>query len=324
MTAQPYSHHDASPVGDARPAVSPARRRTVRNGAFDLAVFEEGNPDGPTLVLVHGWPDTHHLWDHVVPLLADRFRIVRYDTRGHGESTVPERVEDFRLEAMAADLFAVLDAVSPDEPAHLLAHDWGSVQVWEAVCEPGAERRVASFTSISGPNLDHLGKWMRRRLARPTPRNVWQPVSQLISSAYTFFFMAPLLPTLFFRGLGGKTNWALFLRAVEGIRPDQVAFADSLRADMISGLRIYRANVVQRVLRPRDRYTSVPVQLLVNRRDIAVRPAGYDDTDRWTSEPVLRKDLPTGHWLPFSSPELIAEHTVAFVDSLDRDADPVA
>ena len=37
-----------------------------------LAVYEEGNPDGPTVVLVHGWPDSHVLWDGVVALLGDK------------------------------------------------------------------------------------------------------------------------------------------------------------------------------------------------------------------------------------------------------------
>ena len=31
-----------------------------------IAVYEQGNPDGPTVVLVHGWPDSHVLWDGVV------------------------------------------------------------------------------------------------------------------------------------------------------------------------------------------------------------------------------------------------------------------
>ncbi len=53
-----------------------------------IAVYEEGNPDGPTVVLVHGWPDSHVLWDGVAPLLADRFRIVRYDNRGVGHTSV--------------------------------------------------------------------------------------------------------------------------------------------------------------------------------------------------------------------------------------------
>ena len=138
--------------------------RRITNGSVELAVFEEGNPDGETIVLVHGWPDTHDLWHRVVPFLTERFRVVSYDSRGAGRSTVPTRVEDYRLPALAGDLFAVIDAVSPGRPVHVLAHDWGSVEAWEAVCEPGARARIASFTSVSGPNLDHLGKWMRRRI----------------------------------------------------------------------------------------------------------------------------------------------------------------
>ncbi|MDX6204789.1 MAG: hypothetical protein QOF39_846, partial [Frankiales bacterium] len=55
-------------------------RTTVRSGGVDLAVFEGGNRQGPTVVLVHGWPDTHHLWGGVVDLLADDFHVVAYDT----------------------------------------------------------------------------------------------------------------------------------------------------------------------------------------------------------------------------------------------------
>ena len=55
-----------------------------------IATYEQGNPDGPTLVLVHGWPDSHVLWDGVVPLLEDRFRVIRYDNRGVGKSSVPQ------------------------------------------------------------------------------------------------------------------------------------------------------------------------------------------------------------------------------------------
>ena len=46
--------------------------RFVRNGEIELAVYEYGNPAGETIVLVHGWPDTHNLWRAVVPLLAER------------------------------------------------------------------------------------------------------------------------------------------------------------------------------------------------------------------------------------------------------------
>ena len=49
-----------------------------------IATYEEGNPDGPTLVLTHGWPDSHALWDGVVPLLAE-------EGRGRGVEPLPGR-----------------------------------------------------------------------------------------------------------------------------------------------------------------------------------------------------------------------------------------
>ena len=69
-----------------------------------IAVYEQGNPDGPTLVMTHGWPDSHVLWDGVVPLLADRFRVVRYDNRGVGKSSVPKAVSAYTMAKMADDL----------------------------------------------------------------------------------------------------------------------------------------------------------------------------------------------------------------------------
>ena len=121
-----------------------------------IAVYEEGNPHGPTLVLLHGWPDSHVLWDGVVPLLTDRFRIIRYDNRGAGKSSVPKAVSSYTMASYADDFAAVIDAVAPGEPVHVLAHDWGSAGTWEYLSRPGAGDHVASFTSVSGPSADHI------------------------------------------------------------------------------------------------------------------------------------------------------------------------
>ncbi|WP_174188976.1 SDR family oxidoreductase [Nocardia barduliensis] len=292
-----------------------AVERTVRSGEFDIAVYEYGDRTAETVVLVHGWPDTHHLWDAVAPLLARRFHVVAYDTRGHGRSTRTRRTEDFRLDRLAADFYAVADAVSPDRPVHVLAHDWGSVQVWEAVCEPRAAARVASFTSVSGPNLDHVGKWIRSRLSRPTPRNVWQPFTQLLSSAYTFFFMTPVLPRAAFGLIGTERFWRRVVSIMNETAPSNVRLGPTFRADLVDGLLIYRANIVRRMLAPRERRTEVPVQLIVAGRDVAVRPAGFDDEHRWT-ERLWRRDVRAGHWMPFSHPELLATATAELIDTL--------
>ncbi|WP_408640330.1 alpha/beta fold hydrolase, partial [Saccharomonospora halophila] len=97
--------------------------------------------------------------------LRGRFRVVTYDVRGAGESDAPREVAAYRLDTLAADLLAVLDGVAGDRPVHLLAHDWGSIQAWHAVTGPWLRGRVASFTSISGPDLDHAAHWFRAQPA---------------------------------------------------------------------------------------------------------------------------------------------------------------
>jgi NAD(P)-dependent dehydrogenase (short-subunit alcohol dehydrogenase family)/pimeloyl-ACP methyl ester carboxylesterase len=290
-------------------------QRFVSNGEIDLAVYEYGNPDGETIVLVHGWPDTHHLWLNVIPLLAQRFHVVAYDTRGHGRSTHPKDWKSFTLAEMSRDFTAVIDAVSPERPVHVLAHDWGSVQVWDAVCEPGAELRVASFTSVSGPNLDHMGALLRHNLSHPTPGNLATVGRQLAASGYTFFFQAGLAPRLFFGKLVTPTRWKQFLKLVEGTPAAQIHLADTFRQDSVSGLRIYRANIGEHLLRPRERHTSVPVQLIVNERDVAVKPGSFVDEAKWTDQ-LWRRDIPSGHWAPFSHPQVLATATVELIDAL--------
>ncbi|MFI5781918.1 SDR family oxidoreductase [Nocardia sp. NPDC051570] len=295
---------------DRTPA--PDAERTVRRGEFDLAVYEYGDPAADTVMLVHGWPDDHHLWDRVIPLLADRFHVVAYDTRGHGRSTRTDRTADYRLDEFAADFFAVADAVSPDRPVHVLAHDWGSVQGWEAVCEPRAAERIASFTSVSGPNLDHLAQWMRARLSRGA---AWGPFTQMLSSWYTFLFMIPGLPRVVLRPLSGEKIWRRFVGLMNETAPENVTLGPAFREDFFDGMRVYRANIVPRLLNPRERRTEVPVQLIIARRDVAVRPAGYDDSQAWAPR-LWRREIAGGHWLPYSHPELLATATTEFATAV--------
>ncbi|MGV9676680.1 SDR family oxidoreductase [Nocardia sp. NPDC003482] len=300
--------------------LAPEAERVVRSGEFELAVYEYGDPSAETVLLVHGWPDDHHLWDRVIPLLAKRFHVVAYDTRGHGRSTRTERTADYRLGEFAADLFAVADAVSPDRPVHVLAHDWGSVQSWEAVCEPRAVERIASFTSVSGPNLDHLGKWLRDRVSRGA---VWGPFTQLLSSAYTFLFMTPGVPRVVLRPLSAEKVWQRFVGLMNETAPGNVRLGPTFREDFFDGMRIYRANIVPRLLNPRERRTEVPVQLIIARRDVAVRPAGYADSQRWAPR-LWRREIAGGHWLPFSHPELLVTATTEFAQAVSGGEAPRA
>src|ERR1700754_3023570 len=167
------------------------------SGGVRVAVYEEGNPDGPTLVMVHGWPDSHVVWDGVVPLLADRFRLIRYDNRGVGKTSVPKPVSAYTMACYADDFAAVIDAMAPGQPVHVLAHDWGSAGMWEYLSRPGAGDHVASFTSVSGPSADHLKRFIIGSLKRPyRPRQFVRALSQFLSVSYMGFFSIPVVAPL--------------------------------------------------------------------------------------------------------------------------------
>jgi NAD(P)-dependent dehydrogenase (short-subunit alcohol dehydrogenase family)/pimeloyl-ACP methyl ester carboxylesterase len=298
-------------------AQQPAQRFVTSNDDVQIAVYEQGNPDGPTVVLAHGWPDSHVLWDGVVPRLTDRFRVITYDNRGVGGSSAPRKVADYRMARYADDFAAVIDELSPGQRVHVLAHDWGSVGVWEYLSRPGAGTRVASFTSVSGPSTDHLASYVFDNLRRP-----WRPVrfgralSQMLRLTYQIVFSVPVLPPLFIRSFGARLiRQSLIVR--DGIPPEQLHHSDTFAADAARSMKVYPASFFRAVSDVRhDHYVDVPVQLIVNTKDPYVRPHGYDDTSRWVPR-LWRRDIKSGHWAPFSHAQALAAATTEFVNYIE-------
>lgn len=269
----------------------------VRSGEVELAVRVRGT-DGPTVVLVHGYPDTHTVWDRVTALLEKDFRVVTYDVRGMGESTPPSTEDGYRLEHLAQDLFTVIDEVSPDAPVHVVGHDWGSIQAWEAVTTPGA--RIATFTSISGPCLDHMAHWSRKGLSIARLR-------QLARSWYIGAFHLPVLAPLFWRLYLGP-RWGGVLRRLEGVRAEP---APTITRDAVRGISLYRANIRPVMRSPRHRLAPMPVQVIQPTRDRYIRTEPLD-LERWV--PTLRRRrIAAGHWAPLSHPAPLARMISEFI-----------
>ena len=82
---------------------------------------------GAPLVLVHGWNQTAALFERQVAGLSDRFRVITFDLRGHGESQRPDH--GYRVSRYAMDLRTVIDEVA-GPPAHVLGHSLGCCVLW--------------------------------------------------------------------------------------------------------------------------------------------------------------------------------------------------
>ncbi|AEW95564.1 MULTISPECIES: SDR family oxidoreductase [Streptomycetaceae] len=306
-------HDNGTEASTTAPATG--RHRVVRSGTVDLSVTEYGDPARPTVVLVHGYPDCKEVWQPVADRLAGRFHVVLYDVRGHGASSAPEPLRGgFRLEKLTDDFLAVADAVSPDRPVHLVGHDWGSVQGWEFATVRRTEGRIASFTSVSGPSLDHFGHWIKERVARPTPRRTAQLLGQGARSWYVYALHTPVLPELAWRGVLGR-RWPAMLARVERLPEDAGYPTASLRQDAAHGAWLYRDNVRERLRRPRpDAYAHVPVQLITPSGDLFLSERLYDDLERWAPG-LRRRTLSAKHWVPRTRPDQLAAWIAEFADA---------
>ncbi|MEV2192121.1 SDR family oxidoreductase [Streptomyces phaeochromogenes] len=293
-----------------------ARERWVRTGGVELCVAELGDPAQPTVVLVHGYPDSKEVWSEVAARLARRFHVVLYDVRGHGRSSAPQPLRGgFTLEKLTDDFLAVADAVSPDRPVHLVGHDWGSVQAWEFTTIKRTEGRIASFTSMSGPSLDHFGHWIKKRVSRPTPRRIGQLLGQGAKSWYVYLLHTPVLPELAWRGPLGK-QWPKILRRLEKV-PGGDYPTPSLPTDAAHGAWLYRDNVRARLRRPRaDAYAHAPVQLITPLGDVFLSEKLYDELELWAPQ-LTRRTLPAKHWIPRTRPDQLAAWITEFVTATE-------
>ncbi|MGW5205645.1 SDR family oxidoreductase [Streptomyces griseoincarnatus] len=293
-----------------------ARQRWVRTGGVELCVAELGDPQRPAVALVHGYPDSKEVWSRIAPRLAERFHVVAYDVRGHGGSTAPRPLRGgFTLEKLTDDFLAVADAVSPHRPVHLVGHDWGSVQGWEFVTVPRARERILSFTSVSGPSLDHFGHWIKSRVSRPTPRRAGHLLGQGVRSWYVYALHTPVLPELAWRGPLGR-YWPRLLERMERVPGDGYPTA-SLPSDAAHGAWLYRDNVRSRLGDPRpDAYAHVPVQLVTPLGDRFLSPRLHDGLEQWAPR-LTRRTLSSGHWVPRSRPDQLATWIADFVTSVE-------
>ncbi|GAA1975131.1 SDR family oxidoreductase [Catenulispora subtropica] len=279
---------------------------TVEGGK--LSVRTCGDPSKPTVLLVHGYPDTQAVWDGVVSELVDDFHVVTYDTRGIGASKGPLFKHGYTLERLADDLYAVADIVAPGQPVHLVGHDWGSIQAWEAVTRADSAQRFLSYTSISGPCLDHAAMWTRSGLRKPTPKAAARSLKQALASWYIVVFHLPVGPRVVWR-LGLAKQWPRIIKAIEGT---SLTASATLSRDGSRGVLYYRANMLPKMRRPEERPTSVPVQVLTPTGDRFVTPAlAAQAPVPWTERLYVRK-VSGGHWIVVKKPALIAERIKEF------------
>jgi 3-oxoadipate enol-lactonase len=132
--------------------------RHVESDGARISYSVEGPSGAPALVLSHSIGTTRELWARQAPAFAAGFRVIRYDARGHGESSVPSG--EYTIEQLGRDLLAVLDHAEVDA-AHVCGLSLGGLTaMWLGVNAP--DRVESLVLANTAPRIGSVESWNER------------------------------------------------------------------------------------------------------------------------------------------------------------------
>ena len=271
----------------------PERRWRIRGGSQWLTGTDTGA--GEPVVLLHGLASTHRWWDLVAQRLP-RFRVVRFDHRGHGGSSVP--VDGYDLDTLVADTLDVLDQLNLG-PAVLAGHSLGAaVALRIAAAHPD---RVAALACVDGglydpPSLfgavweQARAQMLRPRRGRITPAvlRAWLASTDLPAAA---------LPAILANYDATGPDGTLRLRLAP--RHEEQLAHDLWRQDPLPFLQAVRAPVLALAAHQGDPRQDLPRRESIQRARTLL---GTLLTVDW---------VPGGHELPLEHPDQVANALTA-------------
>lgn len=266
---------------------------TVTANGLRFAYLEQGT--GPLVLLVHGFPDTAHTWDAVLPAVAAAgFRAVAPFTRGYHPTEIPADGQ-YGTDALGADVVALIEALGEKE-AIVVGHDWGASAAYAAAAT--APEKVRMLVTLAIPHPGSI---------RPTPRLAWimrhfvtlrgrKAADKVRANDYA------LVDELVRR-------WSPAWKDIPAAETAKVKHAFAQDGVLDAALGYYRALTLRLPTSLRQKIT-VPTVAFAGEHD-NIAPRAYEKARHWFESSYEVVQVPGGHFMH-------REHPDAFIPELVR------
>jgi len=274
--------------------------RTERiEGAGGVLVNVAVRGSGPAIVLLHGFPQTHLMWRHVAPALAEEYTVICPDLRGYGDSGKPAEPAAYAKREMARDVLAVTERLGFDRFA-LVGHDRGALVAFRAALDhPRHVTHLASLDVL--PTVD-----------------TWEVMHGVRAAVGFHLYLMAQPPGLPERMIAACADdffghfldlWALDRNAIPAdIRQ---RYLQACRNAVPSIVADYRASAGIDVEhdeadRANGRKLTMPVTVLQQDWGAAL---GFDAAARWRAwaPDLVHESVPYGHFMAEEAPEAVVK-----------------
>jgi len=282
------------------PEIEGVSHRRVRARGVEFHYAEAGSGDEVVLCL-HGWPQHWYEWRHLMPALADRYRVIAPDLRGFGWSEAPP--DGYEKENLADDVLAILDVLGI-ERAKLVGHDWGG-WIGFLLCLK-APQRFDRYLS-----LNILPPWTSMRQMAPHLWRFWY--QWLILSpgvGYRLHRSGRFVPKVL---VGGSVRKQVWDQATLHAFSD--TFTEPARARAaVQMYRVFNLREVPEMARGRYAHSrlTVPTKLLFGIGDQALNHNILAGSERHADDMRIEKVEDCGHFIVDERPDLVAERAREF------------
>lgn len=251
--------------------------------------------EGPPVILLHGFPDTHKIWRRQIPVLAAAgLRIIAPDLRGYGKTDMPQDVGAYAVQFLADDVLRLMDALGVEQ-AVVVGHDWGALIGWHLAMH--APERITRYAALSVGHPQAIAA---------------SGLSQKLRFWYMLLFKTPVVAEALLKA----GNWVAIRRLTRS-REQQAIWIDALapQGRLTAALNYYRANFKASSPR-RWNPVDIPVMGVWSEHDPALgEQQMLDSREQCRAGFRYERIDGAGHWMQLTAADRVNALLLDFVKS---------